>query len=134
MPARLSVINSPEFAQAEGDFAIEFYNGLAQQLEQSNVIEFPAQTTLSFARIGDLLAVVWLYRAMDRYVLEDADLLTELEDAEQFTRDYQVCAAQIPAFNDVEETDIVSYVTRYAQCAVDVDETTRSLFVGLNLE
>jgi multiple sugar transport system substrate-binding protein len=134
MPARLSVINSPELAQAQGDSAIEFYNGLAQQLEQSNVIEFPAQTTLSFARLGDLLSIVWLYRAMDRYVLEDADLLTELEDAEQFTRDYQVCAAQIPAFNDVEETDVVSYVTRFAQCAVDVDETTRSLFVGLNLE
>ena len=98
------------------------------------MIEFPAQTTLSFSQLGDLLSVLWLYRAMDKYVLEDADLLTELEDAEQFTRDYQVCAEQIPAFNDVEETDIVSYVTRYAQCAVDVDETTRSLFVGLNLE
>lgn len=135
MPARRSIINSEEVAQTQGAEAVEFFNGLDAQLSQSNVLELPSQTTQDFSQVADLLSVIWLYRAMDRYVLEDADLVTELEDAQQFTLDYQACAAQIPTFNEVEEgTNILDYVSEFAQCAVNVDETTRDFFVGLNLE
>ena len=133
MPARRSVINSPELEQAQGEAAVEFFNGLDAQLQQPNVIEFPLQTALNFAQIGDLLSALWLYRAMDRYVLEDADLVSELTDAQQFTLDYQACVAQIPPFNETENANIQTFATQFAQCAVNVDETTRDIFAGLGL-
>jgi hypothetical protein len=135
MPARRSVINSPEMAQAQGEAAVEFFNGLDQQLQQSNVLQFPSQQTPDFSSLGDLISILWLYRAMDNYIFDDMDLRSELIDAQQFTLDYQACAANIPPFNEIEEgTNIQDYISEFAQCAVDVDETTRSLFVGLNLE
>lgn len=134
MPARRSVLNSSEVEVAQGEAAVEFYNALDEQLQQPNVIEFPSQTTTDFSQIGDLLSILWLYRAMDNYVLEDADLQTELSQAQQFTLDYQVCAAEIPAFTELEDRDIQAYVTLFAQCAVDVDESMRSLFIGVDLE
>ena len=43
----------------------------------------------------DFFAAQWLNSAFDAYVLEDADLLTALQDAQQKTNDYLACAAQV---------------------------------------
>jgi hypothetical protein len=135
MPARRSVINSPELGQVRGEEAVAFFNALDEQLQQPNIVEFPALVNGGFSQIGDFIASLWLYRAMDSYVLEDADLLSELEDAEQYTNDYLACIADISSFNAQEEdANIQDYVAQFAQCAVNVDESTRRLFVGLNLE
>ena len=134
MPARRSVINSDILAQVQGGSAVAFFSELDNLLQQPNVVEFPTAQTADFSQIGDLLSILWLFRAMDDYVLEDADLLAELQDAQQFTIDYQACVAEIPAFNAQDDRNIQDFFVPYAQCAVDVDETTRSIFVGIDLE
>jgi hypothetical protein len=60
-------------------------------------------------------------------------LVAELEDAQQFTLDYQACVAQIPPFNETEGTNIQAFATQFAQCAINVDETTSDIFAGLGL-
>jgi ABC-type glycerol-3-phosphate transport system substrate-binding protein len=63
-----------------------FYAEFNQQLNAPNLVVIQGNYT------GNAHSVTyWLYRAFDRYVLEDADLLSELSIAEQFTNEYLLC-------------------------------------------
>lgn len=86
MPALTSQLYNPIVEASIGDEAVAAYQQVADMLNDPSVLSV---TT------GDPFIVTWLSRAFDNYVLEDADLLTELELAEQYTRDYIVCAADL---------------------------------------
>jgi ABC-type glycerol-3-phosphate transport system substrate-binding protein len=97
MPALLSTLTQPELTDALGADTVSAYQNFAELLNASNVVNL--STT-------DFFAAQWLNSAFDAYVLEDADLLTALQDAQQKTNDYLTCAAQVP-----EDADFEAYLT-----------------------
>lgn len=118
MPTRRSLIDSgavaPELAA--------LYRQIDSILSDPNAVVSP-----SALRIGGGGASIWrqywLRRAFDRYVLEDADLESELTQAEQFTRDYEQCAAGIPAADPTTQEERFAYFQQFSDCARSVDPT-----------
>ena len=98
MPARRSQLNNAELGASLGVDLSNFYRQFESLLQSPNVIEFPSVTG-GITSPTDFITQYWLNRAMDRYVLEDADLETELADADVFAKDYQTCTANLPAFD-----------------------------------
>jgi ABC-type glycerol-3-phosphate transport system substrate-binding protein len=123
MPARRSLINSYELSVSQGESAIAFYNSMDTLMQQPNTINFPT-TQIGGGRtsLAAVLDVYWLNRAFDRYVLEGANLETELADAEAFTLDFQECVAAIPPFDPLVD-DQRTYFEQFSGCATSVDPT-----------
>lgn len=86
MPALLPKLYDPIVIESIGDEAVAAYQQIADMLNDPSIVS---------VNTGDPFVVTWLSQAFDAYVLEDADLLTELELAEQYTRDYLACTAEL---------------------------------------
>ena len=131
MPVRRSQLTSPELVTSQGQEASDFYSAMDRLMQQPNTIPIPStfQAATDLNSIGDLLITIWLNRAFDRYVLEDADLQIELEDAQTFASAYQGCAAVIPP--STSEDNIINYLRQYLDCAVQIDPSLAPLFGGL---
>ena len=107
MPARRSAIDSVVLIAVQGREALATYQQIDTMLSSPESVVFP--NTESTTRL-------WLLRAFDRYVLQNADLQTELADAEHFTKDYLACVAAL-------SPDDANYYTKRDDCAVTVDPT-----------
>ncbi|HML21139.1 MAG TPA: extracellular solute-binding protein [Aggregatilinea sp.] len=127
MPARRSVINDPDVAAVQGQDTVAFYQTMDALLSQPNTVIFPNGFNFDPSAMGTTLLSFWLNRAFDRYVTEGVDLQTELAAAEQFTRDYQQCAAAIPPYDPTSD-DFGSYYQQFTTCAVQVDPSTADTF------
>jgi ABC-type glycerol-3-phosphate transport system substrate-binding protein len=131
MPARHSLINSPAIADAQGQDTATFYQTMDALMQKPNTIVIPAGFKFDPSAIGSTVLSFWLNRAFDRYVQNDANLETELADAELFTKDYQNCIAVIPPY-DPSSDDFQTYFQQFLDCAVQVDPSTSDYFGGLN--
>ncbi|WP_119066264.1 ABC transporter substrate-binding protein [Aggregatilinea lenta] len=127
MPARHSLINSSDIASIQGQETAQFYQTMEALLQSPNTVLFPTGLSFNPATAGDTLLPFWLNRAFDHYIMEDADLETELVAAEQFTKDFQTCAAAIAPY-DAATDDYGQYFEAFANCAVQVDPSTASYF------
>ncbi|HLA44224.1 MAG TPA: hypothetical protein VJZ27_12350, partial [Aggregatilineales bacterium] len=127
MPARRSLINDPLSIASQGQNVIDFYNVLDAQLQQPNNIVMPGQFSASQS-IEGILVPLWLNRVFDAYVLEDADLLAELEEAQLFTTGYLECTRNAPPFDPAVYEDVNDYLREYASCAVAVDPSLEEVF------
>ncbi|MBZ0300220.1 MAG: extracellular solute-binding protein [Anaerolineae bacterium] len=134
MPVRRSQLDKPEVNSALGTDLTDFYATYEAMLNAPNIIEFPSIFGGGNTSVGDYITQFWLNRAMDRYVLEDGDLDTELADAETFARDYQTCIADIPPFdpaNFTNQREQLRYVRQYLECATSVDPSMASVLPSL---
>ncbi len=95
MPARQSLVYDPIVAAAQGPEVVAVYQQLDAVLRNPNTIVFPTFTGGGGRAALTFIDNYWLNRAMDRYVLEDADLEFELAEAEMITKAYQECAVGI---------------------------------------
>lgn len=86
MPAQISLLDSPRVQTALGAETAEAYRTIADMMAAPNVINFNAT---------DPFISTWLQTAINAYLNEDADLLTELEDAQLYTLDYLACSSDI---------------------------------------
>lgn len=77
-----------------GQGAAEFFERFVGQLDSLNRVVIPFYQDYGERR--------WLASAFDRYVLEDADLLTELEKAEALTHEYRECRVASPELTSFE--------------------------------
>jgi ABC-type glycerol-3-phosphate transport system substrate-binding protein len=130
MPARRSIINGPDLAIAQGEQAAAYYVSMDELLQQPDTVIFPTIFQLNFNYeqvIGDYLVSFWLYRAFDRYVVENADLQAELEIAQMFTQDFLNCTADIPEFNPALQ-QANEHVENFTNCAIQVDPSMEDLF------
>lgn len=126
MPARRSQLNNAELGASLGVDLSNFYRQFESLLQSPNVIEFPSVTG-GITSPTDFITQYWLNRAMDRYVLEDADLETELADADVFAKDYQTCTANLPAFDQsASQQDQLRYARQIFDCAGSVDPSMES--------
>jgi hypothetical protein len=78
---------------------------------------------------GNFIVEFWLTRAFDNYVLKDADLNTELSDAQNYAMSYQQCIAGIAPF-DATTQDRQTYIQQFTKCAGLVDPTMANMFAG----
>jgi ABC-type glycerol-3-phosphate transport system substrate-binding protein len=124
MPARRSLLNSPELVAAQGENSVNFYQQLDSLLSQPNTVNIPTSA------VSDLLQSFWLNQAFDRYIFDDADLASELAQAEQFTRDYQACTASIPPYDPAAGVDRRDYFQQADNCAQQVDPSFESIMGG----
>ncbi|MFN8447473.1 MAG: hypothetical protein U0521_02455 [Anaerolineae bacterium] len=129
MPARLSQINDPTMQASFGENA-SFYSAYAQLLSAPNTVVFPSATGGNSV-ISDFLLQFWLNRAFDNYVLNNADLASELADAQTYSSAYQECIAALPP----EETTGGAggpggFNSGVLNCARSVDSTIASLIPG----
>jgi hypothetical protein len=117
MPARRSLIDDPSTSP---DLAA-LYNQIDALMSDPNVIVSPSALRASGA--SSIWRQLWLQRAFQRYVEDDADLETELAQAEQFTRDYETCAAGIPRENPTTPEEQMNYFQQFQDCVTSVDPT-----------
>ncbi|MEQ8676840.1 MAG: extracellular solute-binding protein [Aggregatilineales bacterium] len=127
MPARRSQIDNPELESAQNPELIAFYQRIADILAQPNTIILPGASGGSFSTIT---LNHWLDRVFDGYVADEiTDLESALAEAETFTRAYQDCVADIPAFNPAEVDDPQAYFQQFTDCALQVDPSSAE-FLG----
>ncbi|MBI5957756.1 MAG: extracellular solute-binding protein [Chloroflexi bacterium] len=129
MPARRSIINSPEIAAAQGQDMVTFYQAMDALMQKPNTVIIPMGFSFDPSAMGSTLLSFWLNRAFDRYVTDDVDLNAELAEAEMFTKDYQNCIAAIPVY-DPSSDDFETYSRNFSGCAVQVDPSTEENFGG----
>ncbi len=128
MPARRSFINDPAFAASQGADSVAIYNAFDTLMSAPNTINFQSPFG-GDTNPGNFLVEYWLNRAFDHYVLEDADLNTELTEAQTFITAYLQCEAGILPF-DATTQDRMAYMQQFIDCAGLVDPTISSLFAG----
>jgi ABC-type glycerol-3-phosphate transport system substrate-binding protein len=116
MPARRSSITS---AAKDAETAA-FYNAVDATLSDPNTIPLPSQ----FGGGGSATSYLqtWLYRAFDKYVLEDGDLDVALKEAEDLAKAYQECTAAIPPYDPATQTR-QDYDRQFTACATKIDST-----------
>ncbi len=132
MPARRSLIEATNVTMSQGQNLVEVYRQLDGLMQQPNALVFPSQ----FSGGGDntpssFIVQYWLNRVFDRYVLEDADLETELADAESNALAYLECAAALPAFDPAVYTtqaEQIEFYQQYGECAIAIDPSLEPLF------
>lgn len=129
MPARRSMLSNPQFTASRGESALAFFAHLDNLMSQPNAVLFPTGFSNNMETIREYLLYIWLFRAFDRYVNEDADLLQELEEAEQFTLAFQQCAMDEIEPYDVGD-NLFSYFGQYTDCALRVDPSMEGTFLS----
>lgn len=102
---------------------IEFYNEFQRRLQESNIVVFPLNA--NNGSVSDFVLQYWLFRAFDRYILHNADLENELNQAEILTREYLLCNSSIPVIYAQRE-----YNRLVIECAIRVDPETESFFLN----
>jgi ABC-type glycerol-3-phosphate transport system substrate-binding protein len=120
MPARRSQISDSALANTQGQSAVDFYSQMDVFMSQPNVLLIPTSFSGGIESAGEFLTTNWLYEAFDNYVLEDADLVTELEEAQLLATGFQECIVGIPPYDPTTD-DPRGYFEELAECATQVD-------------
>ncbi len=123
MPARRSLINDPQLTATNDPDLTALYQQIDAILNEPGVIIGQSAFRPGSGSPSAIFQQFWLNRAFDRYVLEEADLATELAAAEQFTRDYLQCAASIADENPTTPQANRVYFQKFGDCAISVDPT-----------
>lgn len=125
MPAMRSQFSNPALMATVGANAVDFYNAFDAVMQNPNTIIIPSPFTGGGETSGMNIIRRWLDKAFDNYVLEDADLLTELTDAQAKAEAFQECAATIPPLN---ADDPAAYITGLSDCASAIDPEMQQMF------
>ncbi|MEP7290305.1 MAG: extracellular solute-binding protein [Chloroflexota bacterium] len=133
LPARRSAIGAFEESTAYGEQLADVYNEIDTLLQDPNTIPLQTQFGGGSVSLGSWILPVWLNKAMDAYVLEDADLEAELADAQMFADTYSECIADIPIIPSAElaqmgTAESTAYYEQYTDCAVRVDPSLEAMF------
>jgi ABC-type glycerol-3-phosphate transport system substrate-binding protein len=119
MPARLSAIENPATAAAQGEAAVAFYREYAALASDPSTIHFPSQYGGTF---DTYFIHQFLNKAFDAYVLEDADLEQALADAQVKADGFYECFINLsePGAEGAEE-DYQAYSDGIENCIALVD-------------
>jgi len=130
MPARRSVISDPQLATLQSPETVQLYTDIAFKFDDPNTIPIPSGFGGGVEGVGDALLGLWLIQAFDRYVLEDADLEAELEEAQLFSENYRDCAAAVPAYDPAVD-QAFTYFGQFFDCAIQVDPSLEGVLPNL---
>ncbi|MGB1289059.1 MAG: ABC transporter substrate-binding protein, partial [Aggregatilineales bacterium] len=135
MPVRPNMIDTV----ADSDDVKAVYQEMAALLSQPDVINIPTPFT-SNGGFGSFIMQMWMNRAFDSYVLDNADLDTVLIDAQGYIEDYTECIASIDEVPNDELRNMPpdesrDYFNQFNNCAIQVDpamEETLRPMMGSN--
>ena len=133
MPARRSAIDALATSAVQGEDLAAIYSEIDALLQDPTTVIVPSQFSGAGGDVGSFVLPIWLNRAMDAYVLEDADLEGELSDAQLFATAYMGC------IDGIERIDLgtvsamplqeqLTYIRQFSDCAVSVDPSLESMF------
>jgi ABC-type glycerol-3-phosphate transport system substrate-binding protein len=137
MPARRSLIEAAAASVPNGDDVLAVYQELDTLLQDPNVLILPGQFgsgSSANPAVGyiNFVSSLWMNMGFDAYVLEEAELLSEMETAEQYIEEFQTCTASIPdpaePIQDMEQEAITAYFEQFEQCAITVDPQMSEFF------
>ena len=123
MPARHSLLDS-QGVTAQGADVAAFYKAYERALQDPSSVNIPPQVSSA----GDYVLSFFLNRVFDRYVLENADLDSELKQAETYAKGYQECIAKIPPEVPTATKEMTAYYQQFTDCAIKLDPSLKSLF------
>jgi len=129
MPARRSLLNNPNLAATQGVDRVNAFKQIDALLSDPKTIAFPSLFQGGAAPTGRILEH-WLYTAFDNYVLHNADLNTELKNAQDFALAFQQCIASIPPYDPTSAQTAVQYQQQFLDCAVKVDPSLTNFAKG----
>jgi ABC-type glycerol-3-phosphate transport system substrate-binding protein len=125
MPVRQSLLNDPAVIASQGQDIVAIYQQIDTLLRSPNTIVFPTLAGGGGVNATNFTQEYWLRRAFDNYVLNGADLETELSEAQTYTQAYMECAQSIVV--DTTNSDVGEQQRqRFDQirtCATGVDPT-----------
>jgi len=130
MPARRSVLASPDLSTLQSLETVQLYNDIAVIMDSPNTVSIPAGFDSGVESTGDQLLILWLIQAFDAYVLEDADLQAELEEAQLLSDSYRGCAAAIPPYDPAID-QAFGYIGEFFDCAIQVDPSMADVLPNL---
>jgi ABC-type glycerol-3-phosphate transport system substrate-binding protein len=125
MPAFRSQFSNPTLLADQGDNAVDFYTRFDALMQDPTNVVIPSSFSGGGVATGTNLSRRWLNQAFDAYVLEDADLLTALTDAESKVNAFQTCLNGLPPFDAANPT---ANQRGLIDCAVSVDPDMAVLF------
>lgn len=128
MPARRSQFKNPALQAVVGVDMLAIYAQVDTALKDGSGVPL-STVNLSGAAI-DFLGRYWLYQVFDNYVLKDADLDTELKNAQSFVQGFQDCSANLPPL-DPNGPNTNASIQPYIQCAIKIDPRLKPLLGGL---
>lgn len=133
MPARLSVIEDPLVAAAQGERLVAIYREYAALAADPQTLNVPAG--FAGATFESFFLHQFLGRAFDAYVLEDADLEQSLAEAQRQADEFTACVATIAPVTDTstqEELDANGQAveTCLAQVAPDIAAERQAMMPG----
>jgi ABC-type glycerol-3-phosphate transport system substrate-binding protein len=120
MPARYSLLNDPSLAATQGEDSVTYYQQFATLLQSPNVVVFPelfGSSVLTSAHVEQM----WFNDAINNYVLQGADLATELDTVTSLITAYRGCVDQITPFDPAAEPTRDRYTSEVMNCAFVVD-------------
>ncbi|MCC7451813.1 MAG: hypothetical protein IT324_30670 [Anaerolineae bacterium] len=120
MPAQKSLIDS----STQASDAKALYHQIADLLADPTTISIPS---LQGAR-QSMFYQMWLFQAFDQYVLDNGDLDTALQDAQQKSVVMAECVAKLPPFDPSAVGTNNDYFRQYAACAAKADPSLASMF------
>ena len=124
MPARSSQIVNSVLTPIQSPDVVAYYKDVDALLKDPKTVVLPGG--FSYSSMSGYVVQYLLDRAFDRYVLKDANLDSELADAQTYAIAYQGCLATIPSVNSPDDQD--AYNKQVVSCAVKIDPSLKSLF------
>jgi ABC-type glycerol-3-phosphate transport system substrate-binding protein len=126
MPANRSQFNNPTLTTAIGPNAADFFRLLDATLQDPNTVVIPG----GFGQRGtangtDTVIRRILDQAFDNYVLNDADLTSELQTAQSNAENFQTCMNSAPPYDPADKS---AYDDAVRGCATSVDPDLATMF------
>lgn len=130
MPVRRSFATNEALIAIQGQQASDFYVGMFDLIDSPQAVMIPAGMGGGNTSPGAYIADMWFNKAIDAYVLEDADLETALEDAQTQIDEYRACTADIPEFDQMsaDQEAWEAHYKLFTDCAISIDPSLAPRF------
>lgn len=132
MPVRTSQLSDPALADALTPQVASLFTLVNEQLNSQNVIVVP-NSMFGARSYLDYVESMWVNQAFDNYVLEDADLETELAEADRKINELRTCGADFPELTpsqvqSMTQEEITEHYDQLTNCIISVDPALESRF------
>lgn len=137
MPSRPAQFENPALVAQQSADVVDFYTGLTASLTAPNIMTLPdVYGSVPSTSQGAWLEPNFFYHAIDNVVQEDADLMTELQQAEAHIATFRECTAGINQLSDSELNDLFerdqsagqAYFRQFVDCAVTLVPEFREIY------
>jgi len=137
MPSRRSQFENPALIAQKGSDIVEFYVSLTEGLSAPNIMTLPnVYGGVASAEQGAWIAPDFLYYALDNIIINDADVETELSQAQENINAYNQCVSGIEKIPSEELNSLFdgddnawrTYYSQFSDCAITLVPELRNRY------